>query len=55
MEDFTKVKLIEVPRNIVAGHDALGSIREMCENVHFGKTGTISPAPRRWTPQPGTS
>lgn len=41
MEDFTKVKLIEVPRNIVAGHDALSSIREMCENVHFGKTGTI--------------
>ena len=41
MEDFTKVKLIEVPRNVVAGHDALGSIREMCENVHFGKTGTI--------------
>ena len=41
MEDFTKVRMVEVPRNIVAGHDALGSVREMCEGIHTGRTGTI--------------
>ena len=41
MEDFTKVRMVEVPRNVVAGHDALGSVREMCEGIHTGRTGTI--------------
>ncbi len=41
MEDFTKFKMVEVPRNVVAGHDALTSVRDMCGSVHFGRTGTI--------------
>lgn len=41
MEDFTKVKIVEVPRNIVAGHDVLGCVKEMCEGIHTGRTGTI--------------
>ena len=41
MEDFTKVRMVEVPRNVVAGHDALSSVREMCEGIHTGRTGTI--------------
>ena len=41
MEDFTKVRIVEVPRNIVAGHDALSSVRDMCEGIHTGRTGTI--------------
>ena len=41
MEDFTKVKIVEVPRNIVAGHGVLGCVREMCEGIHTGRTGTI--------------
>ena len=40
-DDFTKVKMVEMPRNIVAGHDVLGSVREMCEGIHTGRTGTI--------------
>ena len=41
IEDFTKVKMVEMPRNIVAGHDVLGSVREMCEGIHTGRTGTV--------------
>ena len=41
IEDFTKVKMVEVPRNIVAGHDVLGCVKEMCEGIHTGRTGTI--------------
>ena len=40
-DDFTKVKMVEMPRNIVAGHDVLGSVREMCEGIHTGRTGTV--------------
>lgn len=38
---FTKVKNVEMPRYIVAGHDVLGNIRDMCEDIHAGRTGTI--------------
>lgn len=41
MEDFTKVKIVEMPRNIIAGHDVLGSVREMCEDIHTGRVGTV--------------
>lgn len=41
MEDFTKVKMVELPRNIVAGHDVLGTVREMCEGIHTGRVGTV--------------
>ena len=38
---FAKVKNVEVPRYIVAGHGVLGNIREMCEGIHTGRVGTI--------------
>ncbi len=40
-EDFTKVKIVELPRNIVAGHDVLGTVIEMCEGIHTGTVGTV--------------
>ncbi len=40
-DDFTKVKMVELPRNIVAGHGVLSSVREMCEGVHTGRVGTV--------------
>lgn len=41
LDAFTKVKVVEMPRNIVAGHDVLGSVRGMCMGIHTGKVGTV--------------
>lgn len=41
MIDFQKAKFIEFPRNVVAGHDVLGQVRDMCVSIHAGHTGTI--------------
>ena len=41
IEDFTKVKMVEMPRNIVAGHGVLECVRDMCEGIHTGRVGTI--------------
>ncbi|MBR2254643.1 MAG: NAD(P)-dependent glycerol-1-phosphate dehydrogenase [Candidatus Methanomethylophilaceae archaeon] len=41
MEDFLKSKIVEFPRNVIAGHGVLGEIRDMCVNIHTGKVGTI--------------
>ena len=41
VDDFTKVKFVEFPRNIVAGHGVLGTVRKMCDDDHVGRTGTI--------------
>ena len=41
LEAFTKVKVVEMPRNIVAGHDVLGSVRDMCKDIHTGRVGTV--------------
>ena len=41
VDDFTKVKFVEFPRNIVAGHGVLGTVRKMCDDDHVGHTGTV--------------
>ncbi len=41
IQDFTKVKMVEFPRNVVAGHDVLCNVRSMCEGIHTGRTGTV--------------
>jgi glycerol-1-phosphate dehydrogenase [NAD(P)+] len=40
-EDFMKWKVAEFPRNVIAGHNVLGSVREMCDGLQVGKTATI--------------
>lgn len=40
-DDFTKVKMVEFPRNIVAGHDVLGTVCDMCKDLHTGRVGTV--------------
>jgi len=39
--DFLKVRMVEFPRNVLAGHDVLSSVRDVCNNIHSGRTGTI--------------
>jgi len=38
---FLKERMVEFPRNVLAGHDVLSNIREVCNNIHSGNTGTI--------------
>ena len=40
-KDFMKEKMVEFPRNVIAGHDVLHSVREICVNIHAGTSGTI--------------
>ena len=40
-EDFMKWKVAEFPRNVIAGHNVLGSVREMCDGLQVGKVATI--------------
>jgi glycerol-1-phosphate dehydrogenase [NAD(P)+] len=40
-KDFLKAKMVEFPRNIIAGHDVLHEVRDICVNIHSGNTGTI--------------
>ncbi len=41
MDDFLKAKVVEFPRNVIAGHDVLHEVRSMCSNIHSGRTGTV--------------
>lgn len=41
MSEFLKTKNIEFPRNVIAGHDVLPQIKDVCENLHVGNRGTI--------------
>ena len=41
MDDFMKVKAVEMPRDIVAGHGVLDSVRDMCVGLHLSGPGTI--------------
>ncbi|MBR2394461.1 MAG: NAD(P)-dependent glycerol-1-phosphate dehydrogenase [Candidatus Methanomethylophilaceae archaeon] len=38
---FLKAKVVEFPRNVIAGHDVLGNVREVCVNNHSGRVGTL--------------
>jgi len=41
VKDFLKAKMVEFPRNVIAGHDVLHEVKEVCVNIHSGKVGTI--------------
>ncbi len=41
MDDFMKVKAVEMPRDIVAGHGVLDGVRDMCVGLHLCGAGTI--------------
>lgn len=41
MNGFTKIRTVEVPRNIVAGHGVLDGIREICDDLHLHGPATI--------------
>ncbi len=40
-EEFMKWKVAEFPRNVIAGHDVLSSVKGMCDELKAGKTLTI--------------
>jgi len=40
-KDFLKAKMVEFPRNVIAGHDVLPEVRNVCMNIHSGKVGTM--------------
>jgi len=40
-EAFNKSKAMELPRNIVIGHDALHSVGEVCQSLKLGKKALI--------------
>lgn len=39
--EFQKVKAIEMPRDVVAGHGVINDVRDICERLHFAGAGTI--------------
>lgn len=39
--DFQKAKIVEFPRNVVAGHGVLEQILDVCKSIHSGRTGTV--------------
>ncbi len=41
MDIFEKAKMVEFPRNVVAGHDVLGEVRTVCSGLHSDRVGTI--------------
>ena len=41
MSDFLKAKNVEFPRNVIAGHDVLCEVKNLCMNIHTGLTGTV--------------
>jgi glycerol-1-phosphate dehydrogenase [NAD(P)+] len=41
VESFTKSKAMELPRNIVIGHDALLAVGEVCQSLKLGKKALV--------------
>ena len=39
--EFQKVKAIEMPRDVVAGHGVIDDVRDICEGLHIVGAGTI--------------
>src|SRR5438128_11942079 len=37
VESFSKTKAMELPRNVVVGHDALHAVGEVCQSLKLGK------------------
>ncbi len=40
-ESFSKTKAMELPRNVVVGHDALHTVGEVCQSLKLGKRALI--------------
>src|SRR5207244_1127859 len=40
-ESFSKSKAMELPRNVVVGHDALHTVGEVCQSLKLGKRALI--------------
>ncbi len=40
-ENFSKTKTMELPRNVVIGHDALLEVEKVCDNLKLGKTALL--------------
>src|SRR2546428_9648684 len=40
-ESFSKTKAMELPRNVVVGHDALHAVGEVCQSLKLGKRALI--------------
>lgn len=41
LDDFTKAKGMEFPRNVLIGHDVLPQIADMCKNFDYSKSGLL--------------
>src|SRR6266705_3520909 len=41
VESFSKTKAMELPRNVVVGHDALHTVGEVCQSLKLGKRALI--------------
>ncbi len=41
MDEFMKVKAVEIPRNIVAGHGVIDDVRQVCRDLYMSGSGTI--------------
>ncbi len=41
MNNFMKVKSVEIPRDIIAGHGVIANVRDMCRDLHLSGSGTI--------------
>src|SRR5207245_10383516 len=37
VESFSKTKAMDLPRNVVCGHDALSAVGEVCQSLKLGK------------------
>jgi glycerol-1-phosphate dehydrogenase [NAD(P)+] len=40
-KDFSKARMVEFPRNVIAGHDVLPEVKNVCVNIHSGNVGTM--------------
>lgn len=41
MSDFVKMRAMEFPRTVLIGHDVIEQTVEVCDSLHFGKSGLI--------------
>src|SRR5207247_7041829 len=41
VESFSKTKTMELPRNVVVGHDAVHQVGEVCQSLKLGKRALI--------------
>ena len=39
--DFTKVRSMNFPRSVILGHGVISQVKDVCDNLLFGKNGVI--------------